>query len=67
MNPIQISNGSKIHNGIVQAIAIAGILNAAIPDLAALTHIPGWVSAILALVVKIGNEFLDDKPANPTA
>lgn len=65
MNSNQISLGSKIHNGIVQAVTIAGILNTAIPDLATFTHIPAWVSAVLALIVKIGNEFLDDVPAQP--
>jgi hypothetical protein len=64
--PLQISIGSKVHNAIVQAVFIAGVLNGVIPDLPATTHVPAWVSIVLAAVVKIGNEFLDDKPANPT-
>lgn len=66
MNPTQISLGSKVHNAIVQVVFIAGTLNGVIPEIAAFTHIPPWVSIVLAAVVKIGNEFLDDKPANPT-
>ena len=66
-NPNQISFGSKIHNAIVQVVFIAGILNGVLPDLAATTHVPAWVGVIIAAVVKIGNEFLSDKPAAPPA
>ena len=65
MNPNKISIGSKIHNAIVQVVFIAGVLNGVLPDLAAVTHVPAIVSVIIAAVVKIGNEFLDDKPAIP--
>ncbi len=64
-NPIQISLGSKVHNALVQVVFIAGILNAVLPDLAATTHVPAWVGIVVAAVVKVGNEFLSDKPANP--
>ena len=67
MNPNQISLGSKVHNAIVQVVFIAGVLNGVLPQLAAFTHVPAIVSVVIAAIVKIGNEFLDDKPANPSA
>lgn len=67
MNPQQISIGSKIHNAVVQIVFIAGVLNGVLPDLAAVTHVPAVVGVVIAAIVKIGNEFLDDKPANPSA
>ena len=64
-NPSQISLGSKIHNAVVQLVFIAGVLNGVLPDLSAVTHVPAIVGIIIAAVVKIGNEFLDDTPATP--
>jgi len=63
MNPTQISLGSKVHNAAVQVVFIAGVLNGVIPQIAAVTHIPAWIGVVVAAIVKIGNEFLDDVPA----
>ncbi len=65
MNPNAISPGSKLHNAIVQLLFIAGLLNGLLPQLAAITHVPAWVSLLIGAFVKIGNEFLDDEPARP--
>ena len=58
-------NTALIRNVIVEAVAIAGIAIAALPQLSAATHVPAWVGVALALVVNIGGQILKTMFPNP--
>jgi hypothetical protein len=56
----------KIRNGIAEAIAVLGILYAAIPSWSAAGHTPPWwVGLLITLLVSIGNQLLKDSTPSP--
>ena len=63
---INLTLSPKVRNGIAEAVSIAGLLEAAIPQFAATVHLPQWAGAVLALVVTIGNQLIKDSaPIDP--
>jgi len=56
----------KLRNAIAEAVAVLGIANATLPQLATTTHVPAWVGIVIAALVNIGNQFIKDSNPPPT-
>jgi hypothetical protein len=56
----------KLRNSIAEIVSVLSIADAAIPQLAAATHIPAWVGVVLAILVNVGNQLLKDSTPPPT-
>jgi len=62
---INVTLNPKVRNAVVEAVAILGIANAALPQLAATTHVPAWVGVVVAFLVNVGNQILKDNTPKP--
>jgi hypothetical protein len=62
-------NKTQIRNIIAEVVTIAGIADAALPQLAATVHVPAWAGVTLAFIANVGNQvlkqFFDAPPAPP--
>jgi hypothetical protein len=56
----------KFRNAIAEIVGVLAMANAALPQLAATTHVPAWVGVVVALLINVGNQFLKDSTPPPT-
>ncbi len=62
---VNLSLPPKVRNVIAESIAILGIANASIPQLATDTHVPAWVGIVIALLINVGNQLIKDSTVPP--
>jgi hypothetical protein len=62
---INLTLNPKLRNVIAETVAILGIANATLPQLAADSHIPAWVGIVVALLINIGNQLIKDSTIPP--
>ena len=63
---IDLSLSPKVRNSIAEIVSLAGIMVAALPQIAADAHVPQWTGAVLAVVVTVGNQLLKDSTIPPS-
>jgi hypothetical protein len=63
---VNLTLSPKIRNSLAEIVSIAGLLVAALPQIAADVHVPQWAGAVLALVVTVGNQLLKDSTIPPS-
>jgi len=63
---VPLTVAPRVRNAIAELVSIAGIMIAALPQIAADAHVPQWSGAVLALIVTVGNQLLKDSTIPPS-
>jgi hypothetical protein len=63
---INLSLNAKVRNSIAEVVSILGIIDAALPQLAATTHVPAWAGVVIAMLAAVGNQLIKDSNVPPS-